>query len=69
MAKRLTDEEILQILDDSDSGNLSELMSDTESSDESGPEEDDGLPEEEDNRCEIIGFFLLSFPQNEKKMY
>ena len=21
------------------------------------------------NRCEIFGFFLLSFPQNERKMY
>lgn len=49
--KGLTDEEILQILDDSDSGNLSELFSDYES-EESGSEDDD-VPPEEDNRPRI----------------
>ena len=49
--KGLTDEEILQILDDSDSGNMSELFSDYES-EESGSEDDDGPPEE-DNRPRI----------------
>ena len=44
--KERTDEEILQILDDSDSGNLSELFSDYES-EESGSEDDDGPPEED----------------------
>ena len=52
--KGLTEEEILQILDDSDSGNLSELFSDYES-EESGSEEDDGPPEE-DNRPRIALF-------------
>ena len=52
--KGLTDEEILQILDDSDSGNLSELFSDYES-EESGSEDEEGPPEE-DNRPRISLF-------------